>query len=79
LENKRFYTRIIKENINKKCKLDLMKQDYSMKPKIHKNGGSQKMTEKKEKNHTTIQIPTALTKKIKKRIEEQNFVQSPHM
>jgi len=50
-----------------------MKQDYSTKPKIHTNGGNQKMTEKKEKNHTTIQIPTALAKKIKKRIEGTEF------
>ena len=32
------------------------------------------MNEKKEKNHTNIQIPTTLAKKIKKRIEGTEFL-----
>ena len=47
-----------------------MKQDNSTKSKIHTNGESQKMN---KKNHTSIQIPTSLAKKIKNRMEETEF------
>ena len=47
-----------------------MKQDYSTKSKIHKNGGSRKMN---EKNPTNIQIPRTLAKKIKKCTEGTEF------
>lgn len=50
-----------------------MKQYYLTKSKIHKNGGSQKMNEKKEKKLTTIQLPRTLVEKIKKRIEGTDF------